>query len=296
MKAKQNYKLRETHVRKMRRLKLTSQQQSDITAILSAPMDYMPDDRFRKPTVMREVMSKEIKTVPGITLGLPEEQTLFLQYNYSRCRVGQIRKQLLRKAKWDKKLVLEMLTHNQNQLMYRSKIVTVNMGLVLSMAKRVVYTGVEFTDLISEGSMALLRATEKFDCSRGLKFSTYACRAIFKAFSRAAKQTYRYRNVFPTQWDTTLEKDDQLERRREEHQSNCVDEVRAIVENNLAELSSTEMSVVKLRFSLGKAEVKPLTLKQVGEKLGLTKERIRQIQNKALSKLKVVAEESMVAI
>jgi RNA polymerase sigma factor (sigma-70 family) len=259
-------------------------------------MDYMPDDRFRKPTVMRKMMTGEVKTVPGTTLKLEEEQQLFLQYNFSRCRVAQIRKQLLRKAKWDKKLVLEMLDYNKKQLEYRSKIVSVNMGLVLSMAKRVEYTGVEFTDLISEGSMALLRATEKFDCSRGLKFSTYACRAIFKAFSRAAKQCYRYRNVFPTQWDTALEKDDHLERRREEHHNYWVDEVRDIVNNNLADLSKTEMSVVKMRFSLDNVEVKPLTLKQVGEKLGLTKERIRQIQNKALMKLKVVAEESMVAI
>lgn len=49
-----------------------------------------------------------------------------------------------------------------------------------------------------------------------------------------------------------------------------------------------------MRFSLNQADTKPLTLKQVGDRLGLTKERIRQIQNKALSKLREVAEERMV--
>ena len=62
---------------------------------------------------------------------------------------------------------------------------------------------------------------------------------------------------------------------------------------NLADLSGIEQSVVEMRFSLDQSHQSPLTLKQVGAKLGLTKERIRQIQNKALAKLRVTAEEHM---
>ena len=66
--------------------------------------------------------------------------------------------------------------------------------------------------------------------------------------------------------------------------------------NNLADLSEIEMSVLQMRFSLEDEQVTPLTLKQAGTKLNLTKERIRQIQNNALKKLRDVAEERLVPI
>jgi RNA polymerase primary sigma factor len=73
----------------------------------------------------------------------------------------------------------------------RSKIVTANMGLVLAMAKRSDFPGVEFTDLVSEGSMALLRAADKFDCARGFKFSTYASKWIQAAITRTISNQVR---------------------------------------------------------------------------------------------------------
>ena len=72
-----------------------------------------------------------------------------------------------------------------------------------------------------------------------------------------------------------------------------MDEVHTLLRDNLADLSQIEQSVVDLRFSLLHGQHKPLTLKQVGSKLGLTKERIRQIQNKALAKLRIAAEERL---
>ena len=74
------------------------------------------------------------------------------------------------------------------------------------MAKRTRMGDVDFGELVSEGNMALLRAVEKFDIGRGFKFSTYACRAILKAFSRIAMKTNRYRQAFPTEFDPTMEK------------------------------------------------------------------------------------------
>lgn len=281
-------------MKKIDSLPLRISEKSTIKQLFETPQDYMDDPRFRRPTVMNKILSQQINVIPGTTPILEQEQTLFLQMNYARYRLAQCYRKLLRSSRWDFQIVQQMLDWNQKQLQFRSQIVSANMGLVLAMAKRFKGADIEFTDLISEGSMALLRATEKFDCARGWKFSTYACRAILKSFSRAAKQNYRYRSRFPAQLEPTMIKDDFIEQKRDTNHQDWVDEVRYVVNRNLAELTRVEQSVVEMRFSLNKDAVKPLTLKQVGAVMGLTKERIRQIQNKALVKLRDKVEDRMV--
>ncbi|MBN1766455.1 MAG: sigma-70 family RNA polymerase sigma factor [Sedimentisphaerales bacterium] len=293
MKSEPNNSLSNKVSSKISRMRLSIAEKDLLEEILAGPVSYIPDPRFNRPTIMNPVMEQKVEVLPSTPVSADDEQTLFLQMNYARHRLCQARRRLMRQSRWVKADTQEIFKWHQAQLDYRSKIVTCNMGLVLSMVQRVKYPGVEFTDLISEGSMALLRATEKFDCARGFKFSTYACRAILKGFSRAAKQSYRYRSIFPTQLDTTLDKDDTPERLQFEQQQDIVDEVRRMMDDNEAELSEIEMSVVKMRFSLPDEQNAPYTLKEVGARLGLTKERIRQIQNKALAKLRTVAEESI---
>lgn len=279
---------------KISSLPLRQSDKTTLGQIIEKPPEYMDNPDFSRPTIMRDIMDCEVTVITGTTPTTQEERVLFSQFNYARYRMAQCHRKLLRNANWDLAIVQQLLDWNQQQLQSRSKIVAANMGLVLAMAKRFRASEVEFTDLISEGSMALLRATEKFDVTLGWKFSTYACRAILKSFSRAAKQNYRYRSRFPIQLEPTMIKDDFLEQNRLEKHQDWIEEVRYVVNRNLADLSDIELSIVKMRFSLNKQEVKPLTLKQVGEILGLTKERIRQIQNKALTKLRGIVEERMV--
>lgn len=276
-------------------LELSIAKKHELEDILANPIAYIFDDRFDCPSTMSAIEQRQIDVLPGVTLSLEDEQALFLQLNYARHKMGQIQQKLLSGAKWRKSEVLELLRWNQKQLDSRSKIVTSNMGLVLSMVKRVNYHGVEFTDLVSEGSMALMRATEKFDCHRGFKFSTYACQAISKSFLRAAKKSYRYRSLFPAQLESAMEKSDHLQQTREAAHQDRTEEVCAILRDNLADLSATEQSVLEMRFSLNQEYSKPLTLKQVGYKLDLSKERIRQIQKSALAKIRQVAERRMFA-
>ncbi len=180
----------------------------------------------------------------------------------------------------------------------RAQIVQANLPLVLAMAKRTKLTGVDFSELISEGNMALLRSVDKFDCSRGFKFSTYACRAILKSFSRVAIRSSRYRSRFPTEFDPALEKSDFIERKRQEVEDFCVDELRSILTENLANLNDVEKKVIRARFALDATDseqAQPMTLEQVGEIIGVTKERVRQIQNKALEKLRQTLEDGILA-
>jgi RNA polymerase primary sigma factor len=164
------------------------------------------------------------------------------------------------------------------------------------MAKRTRMSEVDFADLVSEGNMALLRAVDKFDAGRGYKFSTYACRAILKAFSRQGMKLSKYRQRFPTDFDPKLEKSNYLETKRGDFEKDAADEVKRIVLENRADLTDVERTVIEHRFNLrpaGEAQPeteKPMTLEQVGQIIGVTKERVRQIQNKAMEKIRAQLE------
>jgi RNA polymerase primary sigma factor len=139
--------------------------------------------------------------------------------------------------------------------------------------------------------MALMRAVDKFDCARGFKFSTYACRAILKAFSRHGMKVAKHRQRFPVEFDPALERGEGVAAVRAQSERRDADELRRIVEANEAELTDVERAVVMHRFALEAGEPgRAPTLAQVGRLIGLTKERVRQIQNTALEKLRMAFE------
>lgn len=235
----------------------------------------------------------------GKTLTAEQEQHLFLRLNYCRYRLMRLLREY-RGKELTKEAAREVLYWEQLRSLIRSDIVRLNMALVLAMAKRTRLTSVDQADLVSEGNLALLRSVDKFDCSRGFKFSTYACRAILKSFSRVATRTARYRGHFPTEFDPTLEKSDYLSSKRQNVEEECVDELKAILGDNMAQLNDVEERVIRARFAidgeLGLDDLtKGKTLEQVGSLIGVTKERVRQIQNKALDKLRTALEKGALA-
>ena len=227
-------------------------------------------------------------------LRLDREVYMFLRLNYCRRRVVELIQQCAG-HRVTAEVAAELLRREHAVAETRGEIVRANLPLVLAMAKRTRITGIDLTDLISEGNLALLRAVNKFDCGRGYKFSTYACRAILKSFSRVATRTARHRGRFPTEFDPTLEKSDFVERRRISAEGDCVHELKSILIENVAHLSDVEQKVILARFALDRSEedaaTKAATLEQVGELIGVTKERVRQIQNKALVKLRAALEQ-----
>ena len=299
---------------------LAPEDQVLLTKLLTEPVEFVEHARLSSTTIDRELFGGPARLVDSHatrftdradamvdaicsgerlpTLTYAHEEHLFLRFNLTRMKIasilhGSAGKRLLAET------TRELLAWGHRMLAARSVIVRLNMPLVLAMAKRTRLGSVDFNELISEGNMALLRSVEKFDCSRGYKFSTYSCRAILKSFSRVAMRASRYRGKFPAEFDPAMERSDFIERQREGLADDCVDELKEIFLQNLAGLSDVERTVISERFALapsgdGSTQA-PKTLEQVGQIIGVTKERVRQIQNNALKKMRVALEERFLA-
>jgi RNA polymerase sigma factor (sigma-70 family) len=232
------------------------------------------------------------------TLNFAQEQHLFKRFNYARKELTLILRSYAGK-RLTAPATRRLLAWGHRTLSARSGIVRVNMPLVLAMAKRTRLSNIDFNELVSEGNMALLRSVEKFDCARGYKFSTYSCRAILKSFSRVAMRASRYRGKFPAEYDPAMERSDFVDRQRNGVVADCVDELKEILLRNLAGLSEVEKTVISERFALGGPNFigapGPKTLEQVGQLIGVTKERVRQIQNNALKKMRLALEDRFLA-
>ncbi|MFO0827042.1 MAG: sigma-70 family RNA polymerase sigma factor [Phycisphaerales bacterium] len=309
-------------VSRTERVGLTSDEERLLKEILEQPMDFVDDPEFAKPDAERRIYQdmpeiarpdvswyrplmddltplrdrsrdKSRMRSPGtILLTGAQERILFLKYNFARRRVLQLKNQISgRQPSIDE--ARDALRWFRVAKNYREQIAETNLALVLAMAKRTRMSEVDFADMVSEGNMALMRSVDKFDCARGFKFSTYACRAILKAFSRQGMKFAQHRQRFPTDFDPSLEKSNHLETLRATHERESAEEVKHIVLTNRADLSDVERTVINHRFALmGQQPSVPLTLEQVGQIIGVTKERVRQIQNKALEKIRLALEET----
>ncbi|HOM16723.1 MAG TPA: sigma-70 family RNA polymerase sigma factor [Thermoguttaceae bacterium] len=283
--------------------------------ILQLPLDYIPNDDFPRiaedPAWEAQVLgppppAEQTPKKPRLPSGLPpylaslyetplltsqQEVHLFRKMNYLKYKASLLRKQLDPQSPRTS-LMDRIETLYAEITAAKNEIIRANLRLVVSIAKRHVAPNMNFFELVSDGNMSLIRAVEKFDFARGFKFSTYASWAIMKNFARTIPDAHRLRERFRTASQDMFA--DAEDVRSDPQEMELVQDQRKIqVERILEHLDPREQEIIVRRFGLVQGQ-EPLTLKQVGRQLGVTKERIRQLEARALDKLRKAAEEEKV--
>lgn len=210
------------------------------------------------------------------------EFVLFRQMNYLRHKAQMALDALdpdhVRPAQLDE---IEALLDEAARI--KGRIVQANLRLVVSIAKRHLAPGQDLFELISDGNVSLMRAVDKFDYARGFKFSTYASWAVMKNFARSIPEQRRHGERYQTGWDTYLDAIGTAP--REDSDNEEVLALRGTVERMLATLDARERSILRQRYGLDDAG-EPQTLEQIGRRFGVSKERIRQLEARAMTKLR----------
>ncbi len=167
----------------------------------------------------------------------------------------------------------------------KNLLVSSNLRLVVSIARRHIETEDLFS-LISDGNISLMRAVDKFDFTIGTRFSTYATAAISKNYSRTIPKELKTREKFRPTCDEVFQLKEDTRADIIEVDTN-MEHVNKIVRSLTNLLDTRELEIITLRFGLDYSK-EPMTLKEVGSEVGLTKERVRQIAESAIEKMRRV--------
>lgn len=215
-----------------------------------------------------------------------QEAKLFREMNFLKFRANALRSRL-DPDDLDEDLVEEISETLDRANSVRDQIIRSNIRLVISVIKRFVSGRDSFDDLLSDGIWSLMAAVEKFDYSRGFRFSTYAFQVITRNAGRQLKNINREKKRYASDGSEHLGQS--LEETRQSLASEQSQQrVFSKLEPLLDLLDPRERMVIRGRFALGHhREVK--TCQRLAEKLGVSKERVRQLEQRAISKLRKLA-------
>jgi RNA polymerase primary sigma factor len=254
--------------------------------------------RKREMRVPRDVPPELAPLYEVPLLNKDQEQHLFRKMNYLKFKASKLAGEMRRDgqpgAEVDPARVrIQTLKEVEDLLSQANKVkeqlINANMRLVVNIAKRHSGQTDNFFELLSDGNMSLIRAVEKFDFGRGFKFSTYASWAIMKNFARSIPDEKHRRERFVTGHDEVFEVAPDI--RTDEHEIVATHERATHSVNRLLEyLEPREREIIRMRAGLDD-HAKGMTLEEIGQQFGITKERVRQLNARAMKKLRTIAEE-----
>ena len=237
---------------------------------------YIPDRRIRTPTAAARAVaivdwaSSRERRAPA-----PTEQALFEAMHTCAFRARRL-------GRGKRVSSAERRAWTSRWVTLREYLVERNLGLAYSTIARFRSPEVDDDDLRSDALFALVRAVDKFNPRKGFRFSTYACIAIERALVNRRRRAGTHRRLFPVTHDVTFEQAERIDSGADLY----IERLHRALDQNLGELTAWESRILAQRFPPESRT--RLTLKEIGDATGLSKERIRQIQNNALRKLREV--------
>ncbi len=238
---------------------------------------YVSDRRIRTETAGLKAACIAASLATGLETE-PDEQALFAALHTCAFRAG-------RRTQVHPFTSSERTLWSRRWHSIRDHIAQKNLGLVHMISRRYRLGTLDEDDLFSEAMYSLGRAIDRFNPWKGFRFSTYACNVMTRGLSRRRKGEARYRSLFPVQHDASYDKPAAAADFREEL---YLERLRRALQCNLGGLAETETTILAHRFC---ADGEPnRTFEEIGRLVGLSKERVRQIQNAALRKLREVLE------
>ena len=282
--------------------------------LLAQPLEYIPSPAFDDPAAEMQIMGRmpnldEYETQrrqmripkdapPELAslyemplLNKEQEQHLFRKMNYLKHKANQLRGKLdpaharIQDIKQIEDLQMEATA-------IKDQLISSNMRLVVAIAKRHAAQTDNFFELLSDGNMSLIRAVEKFDYSRGNKFSTYASWAIMKNFARSIPEEKRRRERYVTGHEEMFEIAPDT-RSDEQELVASVEQSKNRVNRLLQYLDPRERQIIQMRAGLDNYS-EGMTLEEIGQQLGITKERVRQLNVRIMNKLRTIAKEQKI--
>lgn len=211
-----------------------------------------------------------------------QEQHMFRKMNFLKHRLHKLQERIdPTRAKVADLQEIESLKEQIKEV--RDVLISCNQRLVYAQAKQRLGTGESIDDLVSDGNLSLMRAVEKFDYGRGFKFSTYATWAIMKNFARSIPDEKTHKQRYMTGHDDLFESRADV-RTDEQEVLAAADAARARVSRLLDHLDPRTRDVIRMRTGLDGTQ--EMTLEQIGQHFGITKERVRQINVRGMRQLR----------